>query len=174
MSNAPKVKILRKISIGGVNGIRGGFKNVEEGKPFLAMSVIGLATGYKEKTSETMGVSYAFSGEFRAVNQHGEEFMGPVCYLPEPAQGLLKSALDDADRMGSVEFGFDFEVIYNETAIKGYEFSTTPKITPQASSGLAALAGRVNFAGQAALPAPQTDGAADADPKAPAKGKATK
>lgn len=134
-------KLMRKISIGGINGVRGGFKGVKEA--FRAMTILGLASSLKEKVSETMGVSYAFNGEFRAINRDGEEYIAPVCYIPEPAQSLLKEALENEDRMGAVEFAFDFNVVPDEKSVTGYVFECVPKLTPQASAGLAALASRV-------------------------------
>ncbi len=161
MSN---LRILKKIAIASVNSIRQGFK-VESDKdgfkdfaPFLAMRVVGIAREYENKTSETMGISQQFKGEFRAFNKDGQEFASPVCYLPEPAQGLLKGALDGADG-GAVEFGFDIMVHPNKTAIKGYEFAVSTLLPAKPSESLAALVHRVHNA----LPAPQPE----AEPEAP-------
>ena len=139
--------ITKKISVAGINSIRGGFK-VKRGDDghlpfdtFLGMRVMGITHDYNERVSENMGVSYQFLGEFRAWNREGTEFASPVCFLPEPAQGILKAGLDGAD--GSVEFGFDVFIKYNKTAILGYEFLVESLLDAKPSEGLARLVSRV-------------------------------
>jgi hypothetical protein len=135
------MKIAKKISLGTINGVRGGFKDVKE-KTRVA-TIAGTVMGYKEKTSETMGVSYAFSGDFVGINKDGEETRSPVCYLPEPAQGMLKAQVDQLEREGinaAVEFAFDFFAVPDETAIKGYIFETVPRLKAKPSNALAAIA----------------------------------
>ncbi len=140
--------ITKKISVAGINSIRGGFKvkRGDEGflpfDTFLGMRVMGITHDYNEKVSDNMGVSYQFLGEFRAWNREGTEFASPVCYLPEPAQGILKAGLDGTD--GSVEFGFDVFIKYNKTAILGYEFLLESLLDAKPSEGLAHLVSRVH------------------------------
>lgn len=161
-----KTKLLRKLSIAGINGVRGGFKDIKE--KIRVATIIGLANGYKEKVSETMGVSYAFNGEFRAINRDGEACMAPVCYLPDPAQGLLREALDDENRIGAVQFAFDFFAVPDDTAIKGYVFECVPKIEPKVSDGLKQLADSVGVA-TPALEGPKAE--SESDKPAPVKGR---
>jgi hypothetical protein len=138
------MKFLRKISIGGINGIRGGFKEVK-GR-VLVMIIGGITTSYKEKVSETMGTSYAFNGEFRAINSHGEECGASVAYMPEPAQGMLKAQLDGlGEAAGSVEFGFKFYAVEDETAIKGYSFECVSMQEARPSTALSALIARLGM-----------------------------
>lgn len=166
---AKKAKLVRKITIGTINGVRGGFKNVQG--EFLAMSIIGEAQSFKEHTSETMGVSYAFNGEFRAKNREGVEYVGPVCFLPEPAQGMLHAALDQEERVGGIRFAFDFLVVEDDTAIKGYRFECEPLVEPKPSDALAQFAASIGYesagvAAALALDAPKADDAQAEKPAA--------
>ena len=149
------MKLLKKISIGTINSVRGGLKSIT-GR-MLVMMVAGITGSYKEKTSETMGTSYAFIGEFRAVNQHGEECTAPIAYLPEPAQSLLKSQIDDLVKSGAtnVEFGFKVFAVEDETALKGYYFELEPLMEARPSTALQELTQRIGVS----LP---TDGLGDA------------
>lgn len=137
------MKLLRKISVGAVNGVRGGFKNVTTRA--RVMTIVGIAHSYKEKTSENMATSYAFNGEFRAINVDGVECAAPVAYLVEPAQGLLRAQLDGLGGEGSVEFGFHIFVCPDETAIKGYVFEIEPLMEAKPSTALENLSARVGF-----------------------------
>ena len=100
------MKICKKITIGIINGVRGGFKAMAlfglrpdpnnkdvvlgDRDRVTVMTIIGLAQSYTKKVDEKMGVSYGFTGEFQAINKDGEKCIGPVCYLPEPAQYMLR------------------------------------------------------------------------------------
>ena len=137
------MKLLKKISIGTVNNVRGGLKDIT-GRVRI-ITIAGIANGYKEKTSETMGISYAFNGEFRAINRDGEEAAAPVAYLPEPAQGLLKAQLDSVERGTTVEFGFHFFAVEDATAIKGYYFECVPLMEARASTALESLTAKLGF-----------------------------
>jgi hypothetical protein len=137
------MKLLKKISIGTVNNIRGGLKDVV-GR-IRVITIAGIANGYAEKTSETMGISYAFKGEFRAVNINGEEAAAPIAYLPEPAQGLLKAQLDGIGESASVEFGFHFFAVEDATAIKGYYWECVPLMEARKSTALENLTARLSF-----------------------------
>jgi hypothetical protein len=131
-------KLLRKLTIGSSNGVRGGLKGVK-GR-VRVLSIIGIAHSFKEHTSETMGTSYGFAGEFRGINVDGEESISPVCFMPEPAQGLLYAALADEHRIGGIQFAFDFFAVEDETALKGYYFECETKLDPKPSNALAELA----------------------------------
>jgi len=161
------MKLLRKISVGTINGVRGGFKNV--GKKVRVMTIAGIAHGYKEKVSETMGVSYAFNGEFRAINLDGEECAAAVAYVPEPVQGMLRAQIDSLRKDGAaaVEFGFHVYVVPDEDAIKGYVFEVEPLIEAKPSTALENLTARIAFkpSGADALPSPEK--ATDAAPAKP-------
>jgi hypothetical protein len=140
------MKLLKKISIGAINGVRGGLRDVV-GR-VLVMVVGGITGSYKEKTNETMGTSYAFNGEFRAINRDGEECTGPVLYLPEPIQSLLKGQIDDLVKNGgsNVEFGFRVYAVEDASALKGYYFESESMMEARASTALADLAQRIGLA----------------------------
>lgn len=166
-------KLLRKITVGVVNGIRGGFKGVTEKQRVL--TVIGVAQGFKEKVSETMGVSYQFNGEFRAINKDGEESVAPVLYLPEPAQGLLHAALADEDRMGGVEFGFHFHIVPDASSVTGYVYECEPMVQPKPSEQVARLAQAIGYVPpQGALLGHDGGAETEAAPEAATKGKGGK
>jgi hypothetical protein len=137
------MKLLKKITIGTVNSVRGGLKDIK-GR-VRVFTIAGIANGYKEKISETMGISYAFTGEFRAINQNGEEAAAPVAYLAEPAQSLLKAQLDDVERGTTVEFGFHFFAVEDPTAIKGYYFECVPLMEARKSTALESLTAKLGF-----------------------------
>lgn len=147
------MQIAKKITIGTINGIRGGFAcNWTEGKPetqaaFLAGRIIGIARSVDAKQT-TYGEAARFTGEFRAINQDGEEIAAPTLYLPSPADGLLKSAIVEADG-GAVNFAFDIYVQptpKKQPGDRGYEYVIKPLLETKPSDPLAELA--------KALPAP--------------------
>lgn len=174
------MKLLKKISIGSINSVRGGLKNVT-GRVLVAV-IAGITGSYKEKTSETMKTSYAFNGEFRAVNKDGEECAAAVCFLPEPAQSLLKTQIDDLSKVGglNVEFGFRIFAVEDSTSIVGYIFEVEPLMEARASTAMADLAKRIGVAlpdtaapalGHDAQAEAQTDAKTEAAPKGGKRGK---
>lgn len=151
------MKIMKKISIGGINSVRGGFKAmtlfgltvdpankdnvIAERERVTVMTVVGIAKSYTTKTSDTMETSYAFNGEFQAVNRDGEVCIGPVLYLPEPAQSLAKAAFDGGAT--SIDIGFVFDAIRADASLLGYDYECKPLIEPKASGALEQLAARL-------------------------------
>lgn len=132
------MEIAKKITVGGINGIRAGFKDIK-GREFVAR-IAGLVSSVNPKTT-TFGVSYEFIGEFLATNMDGEMIAGPKCYLPSPADGLLVAAVDAAGGK-SVEFGFDIfvqEVPKTKPSDIGYEYKIKPLIELKVSSPLEKL-----------------------------------
>ncbi len=160
------MQIITKITIGGINSVRKGFKGVEAKKHVAR--VIGIARSADLKPSENMGDSFKFGGEFRAWNEKGEEFAGPVCYLPEPAQGMLNAAVIGDKSGAGVQFGFDFFVRPDEKSAVGYVYETHPLMDSKPSDALAALAGSLpNLPKLAHEEKPQAD--AEAKPEGEAK-----
>jgi len=148
------MKMTKKITIGGINNVRGGFK---EGVHFKAddshiriATIFGSAHAATAKNSETMGTSFAFTGEFKGINKEGEEFFAPVCYLPEPAQGMLAAALQSG--AGNVEFAFDVILHPDATALLKYSLGVESLLEVKQSSALEKLSGLV---AQRALPSPE-------------------
>lgn len=128
--------VAKKITIGGINGVRAGFKGVTEDRHIAR--IYGRAQTFEAKDSPTMGVSYKFTGDFIGVNEDGEETMAPVCYLTDPSQSMLVNALKEAEGK-AVEFAFDYWVVPNATAVLGYEYRTKPVIAVKKSEPLLAL-----------------------------------
>lgn len=132
------MEIMKKMSVGGMNNVRNGFKDVIAQQ--LVARIFGIARSCETKDTN-LGRSYKFVGEFRGINGDGEEFSAPVCYLPSPADGMLTEAIAAAD--GSpVNFGFDIFVSPKEkrTPIDlGYEYKIKPLLDTKPSDPMAAL-----------------------------------
>ena len=139
------MKICKRITIGAINSVRKGFKDVKSRRKVAR--ILGIAREATLKVSENMKDSYRFDGEFKAINETGVEYVSAVCYLPEPAQGLLHAALQnergDADRGNPVEFGFDFFVVPEPESVLGYVFETEALMDHKPSNALAELEARV-------------------------------
>lgn len=123
------MEVAKKITLQGINSVRGGFKNVKE-RRFIGR-ILGIAQAVDLKDS-AFGSYHSFTGEFRGINEDGEETVAPVCIMPPMAAGPLASALKD----GSVKFGFDFFVEPNEKSSVGYEIKCKPLMEVKNSSFL--------------------------------------
>lgn len=110
------MKILKRITLGSVNGVRGGFKNVTE--KFRAATIYGVAHGSELKQKEDFADSYKFTGEFKAINKDGVPCVGTTAYVPSPIQEQLHIALQEGGQ--PVEFGINVFVIPDDDAVKGY------------------------------------------------------
>lgn len=167
------MEISKKISIGGINGVRKGFKGVKE------VTFVGRIYGIARSAVQEEGANGAywkFTGDFRAINGDGEEFISPVCFLPSPADGLLGEAVAGDKMGGGVQFAFDFYVEPREDVAIGYAYRVKPLIEQAKSDPLAALSQQITVAlpvksKQAALPGVDGDGAAPEEKAAPAKAK---
>jgi hypothetical protein len=126
------MEIARKVTIGGINGVRKGFKGIKE-KTFVAR-ILGIVNDARIEDGQ-LGAYVKFTGEFQATNMDGVVTAAPVCMLPEPASGMLHSAFENSD--GSVKFGFDFFVVPDESVAIGYKYSTVPLVEAKPSNPLA-------------------------------------
>lgn len=134
------MEVARKITVAGINNVRGGFTIAPDAPMTLIARVMGLARSVSLKPT-TFGDSLKFSGEFRAINADGEEFAAPVVFLPKPADELLAEALNGAGENG-VQFAFDIfiEAVPKKTPIdRGYQFRVKPLLDTKPSDPLAAL-----------------------------------
>lgn len=132
------MEIMKKMSVGGMNGVTAGFKDVTEAR--LVARIFGIVRSTETKDTN-IGRSYKFVGEFRGVNGDGEEFSSPVCYLPSPADGLLTEAVAAAAG-APVNFGFDIFVSPKpkRTPVDlGYEYKVKPLLDTKPSDPMAAL-----------------------------------
>lgn len=128
------MEIARKISIGGINGVRKGFKDVKETQ-FVAR-VMGIAHSAKQEEGN-LGAYWKFTGEFQAVNQAGEITAAPVIFLPAPADEMLAAAVKAAD--APVKFGFDISIEPREDVAIGYAYRIKPLLEVKPSNPLADL-----------------------------------
>lgn len=137
------MELLRKITIGGINNIKKGFKDITE--KMLVARVIGVANAFEVITHAQYGDSYKFTGEFRAINGDGEESAAPVIYLVKPVDEMLVAQLKAAEGK-PVQFAFDIHVVPDEGSERGYQYRVTPLMESKPSNPLAEL--------MASLPAP--------------------
>lgn len=137
------MELLRKITIGGINNVKKGFKGITE--KMLVARVIGVAQGYDVISHAQYGDSYKFTGEFRAINSDGEESAAPVIYLVKPVDEMLVAQLKAAEGK-PVQFAFDIHVVPDEGSERGYQYRVTPLMETKPSNPLAEL--------MASLPAP--------------------
>lgn len=127
------MEISRKITLGSINGLRGGFAAPKE-KTF-AGRIFGIVNSVSVEDSQ-YGQYNKFVGEFRAVNQDGVESAAPVMMLPEPASTMLADACADSK---SVKFGFDFYLQPDEKSKTGYTYATEPLFETKPSDLLAEM-----------------------------------
>lgn len=127
--------IAKKITVGSLNNVRRGFKGIEE-QQFVAR-IYGSASGCTVEDGQ-LGSFTKFTGQFKGVNAEGEVTIAPVCYLVAPADTLLREAITAAEGK-AVDFGFDFHVVPNESAVLGYEYRVKPIIEVKTSEPMLAL-----------------------------------
>lgn len=139
--------MLKKIS---AKTLFGKIEAPEKAKEMFAL--YGVANGTKTGKSQ-FGDWLAFTGDFEAANtETGESFRAPVCFLPEPAQGMLEAALmKNAD---GVEFSFIVGIKPADNAF-GYEYTVRPVKQANQSDALAALRDMTQEAMMKSLPAPK-------------------
>jgi hypothetical protein len=132
------MEILKKMSVGAMNGVTGGFKDVTESK--RVARILGIVRSIETKDTN-IGRSYKFTGEFRGINAEGEEFSSPVCYLPAPADSMLLEAFTASDGQ---PVGFAFDIFVNPKPKKtpvdlGYEYKIKPLLETKPSDPLLTL-----------------------------------
>jgi hypothetical protein len=98
------MEMTRKISVGGINGVRKGFKGITA--PTILARVVGIARVTKWEDGDA-GTYCKFTGDFSAWNKDGKGYRAPAVFLPEPAQSLLATAVDADESGNGVEFAFD-------------------------------------------------------------------
>jgi len=133
-------------------------------KAIELFALYGVANGTKTGKSQ-FGDWIAFTGDFEAANMEtGESFRAPVCFLPQPAQGMLEAAL--MKNSDGVEFSFIVGIKPADNAF-GYEYTVRPVKAANQSDALTALREMTQEAMLKTLPAPK---AASTTPP-PSKGK---
>lgn len=141
------MQALKKITIGTINGKRGGFTAKEGDADRVVGRIFGRVDSVATKSSN-YGDYLRFSGMIKAINEDRKESFSPVLILPSPADLLLAAALqNDTEKMG-VQFAFDIvlrAMPKKAPTDRGYEFIVMPLLETAANDPLKAL--------QAALPA---------------------
>lgn len=115
------------------------------GKRFFVGRIYGIARR-QEIVTTTYGPSIKFVGEFRGDGWDGSELFASTCYLPDPIDQMLSSALNQAvgdgtDSKASVEFGFDIYTVPDK-GVTGYKYITETLLNVAASDPMVALKGR--------------------------------
>lgn len=131
--------VVKKLSPGSINEIRGGFKNVKE-RMFVAR-IMGVAYRAEQKEDKKFGsVYFKFVGKFEATNMNGEIFAAPVCYLPEPVQTMLAHSVNEVEN-AAVKFAFDIFVNPRADVPIGYEYQVKPLVQPEENDELSDMRG---------------------------------
>lgn len=136
------MQIARKITVGGINNVRGGFE-CKPDESRLVARIFGMARGSELKESN-YGPYMRFKGEFRAINGDGEEFAATILMLPEPASSMLAEAVAGDETKTGVQFAFDIFVQgmpKKQPGDRGYQFVIKPLLETAPSDPLKALAG---------------------------------
>lgn len=117
-------------------------------------TLLGVAEGVKHGDSN-YGPWTSFLGSFEATRvDNGKVYSSNQAFIPEPAQSLMQSVLERAqksDPTASVQFAFMIGVKPQSRDATKYEYTCVPLIKPQGNDVLADL--RAKIAG--ALPAPE-------------------
>ena len=108
--------------------------------------VIGVVDGFKTGTSD-FGDWVAFTGEFEAETPSGEVYISRKCFIPDPAQGMLETALAEHD---TIEIAFDISIKWAKNAY-GYEYVCIPVLPVKRSDALLSLKDKI----AGTLPAPE-------------------
>lgn len=118
------LRALKKITVSGINGKRGGFEVKEGDADKIVGRIYGRADSVQSKPAQ-YGDYLRFKGQFRAMNADREESFAPELILPSPADSMLAEAIaQDKSGLG-VTFAFDviLRAIPKKTPIdRGYEF----------------------------------------------------
>lgn len=107
-------------------------------------AIYGVATGTKTGSSN-FGDWLAFTGDFEGIDiATGEVSRSPVCFLPEPGQGMLEAALLKNDN--GIEFSFIVGVKPNKASTTGYEYTVKPVVASKQNDALEKLRGATTLA----------------------------
>ncbi len=130
--------------------------DIEKAKPDAPgqidlFNIIGIVKGFKTGTTDN-GEWISFEGDFKATRLlDGEVFRGPRAFISEPAQSMLEQALEDNE---TVEMAFMVSIVPGSNAY-GYEYRTSPLITPAENDGIAALELKIKSLPAPVKPAPK-------------------
>lgn len=130
------MEIARKITLGTINGVRKGFKDIKS-VTFLAR-VFGVANSASVEPTPSGGTETKFVGEFGAVNMERKAFGAPVVFLPAQAEIQLQGVLAAAGGK-PVQFAFDIFATPNVSPV-GYSITTQALIDPKPMTVLLDLA----------------------------------
>jgi hypothetical protein len=147
------MEMTRKISVGGINGVRKGFKGITA--PTILARVVGIARVTKWEDGDA-GTYCKFTGDFSAWNKDGKGYRAPAVFLPEPAQSLLATAVDADESGNGVEFAFDLVAVPNANSATGYSWEARPLMEMRVADPMAALLAKINVVHAAPETKPDT------------------
>lgn len=148
-----KPELCKKLTTKGVMGDRVSSADVKDG-PVQLYSIIGICNGFKTGSSQ-YGDWVGFTGQFEAQRfADGQRFVAPVSFIPEPASGMMLSALEQANKRGeeaNLQFAFIIGAKKSNAAI-GFEYTVEPVLKASQNDMLAELRNQI----APRLPAPST------------------
>lgn len=115
---------LKKISIGAIyktvnkHTVKKAMESLDNGDEIIIGEVLGQVHGHGVKTTD-YGDSTFLKGMFKFIDQNGDEYHAPVCYLPEYLADMIASSMDDGD---SPMFAYRIRAVKNEALAIGYEY----------------------------------------------------
>lgn len=144
--------------------IRGMMKEEEPSEePIFIGRVMGVVRKADIQTND-YGDSWKFTGDFQGFDASGVRYVSGICYLPDVIADPLANGLGEVD--GTVEFGCDLFIRYDETSTTNYIYEVEMLTAVGKSDPLAALEASMPSLPQLAAPElPKTD--AKAEEKAP-------
>lgn len=112
-----------------------GKEAVKQGKSVFMCRIYGEATDSKTKEDRT-GRPYTYLiGQFRGVNNKGEEFESEKLFLPDGIMEKVLSQLAQAEG-APVKFGYDITSAVNDKSSVGYNYVATTIIKTETSDRL--------------------------------------
>lgn len=135
------MEILSKITVKNVCG------NIDEiaktnKRPVTLCQIIGMVRSYEE-VKGVYGISYRFTGEFKATNLITQEkFFSGSCFLPGLAESLVMGQLEDGTN-NALQIAFNIGIRPADNKV-GYEYTVKPLIEPAENNPLAMLENKIN------------------------------
>lgn len=163
MGSEKKIEVVRKMSVGIINGVKKGFTGIVS--PTYLARFAGIARSVVAEETEA-GTAFKFIGEFSGWNREGVEYAAPVVYLVGEAVAAVKDALE-RDAGKGIEFAYDFVAIPGapKSAVR-YTWQVVEHVAPRVSDPLGKLLAGLGEAPKATAPEPEPEKTPDPEPAA--------
>lgn len=120
------MEVIRKISLGTINGVRKGFKDVKS--TLFVARIFGVVNSTAVEPTPSGGTQVKFVGEFGAVSMERKAFGAPVAFLPAQAETALHSAVVAAHGK-PVKFAYDVYAAPDSSPV-GYSITVQALMDP--------------------------------------------